>query len=161
MKLLVSEPGRMVLHLTADERHGLRTVLHASEGIRRKAPPLTRGDATGLPEDAAALMEESVLAGIVWERLGSVSLLEDPGHCKEGKGGYGLELTEAEAEGFLRALNGARVAFWEALGSPDFEAGERVEPTDANRAIVALMELAGAWVARWLACTSGEDGTGD
>ena len=156
MKVLVSEPGRLVVQLTPRERQEMRVVLHAMAKERRKAPPLTRGDAQGMPGDAAALLAGELLGGLEDARIAATALLEDPARCVQGKGGYGLRTTEAEAEGLLRALNGARVAFWEALGSPDFEAGERVEPTERNRLLVALLEVAGSLVGRWLECMAGD-----
>lgn len=155
MKLLVSEPGRLVVQLTKRERDEMRAVLQCHGQVPRCGPSITRGSAEGVPSDATAMLAEQVLG--VWEseRAGTLGLLEDAARCVKGKGGYGLQVTEDESERLLRALNGARVAFWEALGSPDFEAGERVEGTERNRALVALMELAGSYVGRWLACLGG------
>lgn len=159
MKLLVSEPGRRVVQLTPRERQEMRAVLHALSGVRRPLPSLTRGDAAGLPGDAAALLSEEVASGREAGRVGALGLLEDPLRCVEGRGGYGLHVTDGEAEGLLQALNGARVAFWEALGGPDFESGERVEDTERNRMLVTWMEVAGVHVGRWLACMGGDGGT--
>lgn len=155
MKLLVSEPGRMVVQLTTRERDEMRAVLHGQGRVPRRGPSITRGPGEGLPADATAMLAEQVVGGWESERAGALGLLEDGARCVKGKGGYGLQVTEDEAERLLRALNGARVAFWEALGSPDFEAGERVEGTERNRALVFVMELAGSYVGRWLACLDG------
>ena len=158
MKLLLSEPGRRVVQLTPRERQEMRAVLHALARVTRTPPALTRGDAAGLPGDAAAFLSEEVASGREAGRVAALGLLEDPARCVEGRGGYGLHATDAEAEGLLQALNGARVAFWEALGRPDFESGERVEGTEANRMLVTLMEVAGVHVGRWLACMQGDAG---
>lgn len=155
MKLLVSEPGRLVVQLTRRERDEMRAVLRFHAQAPRRGPSITRGSGEGMPSDATAMLAEQVAEGWESERAGTLGLLEDAARCVKGKGGYGLQVTEDEAEGLLRALNGARMAFWEALGSPDFEAGEPVEETEGNRALVALMELAGSYVGRWLACLGG------
>lgn len=155
MKVLVSEPGRLVVQLTRRERDEMRAVLQCHGRVPRRGPAITRGSGEGLPSDATAMLAEQVAEGWESERAGTLGLLEDAARCVKGKGGYGLQVTEDEAERLLRALNGARLAFWEALGSPDFEVGERVEGTERNRALVALMELAGSYVGRWLACLGG------
>jgi len=155
MKVLVSDPGRLVVQLTRRERDEMRAVLQCHGQVPRRGPSITRGSAEGMPSDATAMLAEQVAGAWESERAGTLGLLEDAARCVKGKGGYGLQVTEDEAERLLRALNGARLAFWEALGSPDFEAGERVEGTERNRALVALMELAGSYVGRWLACLGG------
>ena len=155
MKLLVAEPGRLVVQLMRRERDEMRAVLQCHAQVPRSGPSITRGSSEGLPADATAMLAEQVVGGWELERAGALGLLEDAARCVKGRGGYGLQVTEDEAERLLRALNGARVAFWEALGSPDFEVGERVEGTERNRALVALMELAGSYVGRWLACLDG------
>lgn len=156
--MLVSDPGRWVVHVTRRERQEMRAVLHALEKVGTEPPSITRGESTALPSDAAEVLAREVVSGIESLRASALSLLEDPVRCVEGKGGYGLTVTEAEGEGLLQALNGARVAFWEALGRPDFEAGERVDATDRNRMLVTLMEVAGGHVSRWLACLEGDPG---
>jgi len=161
MKLLVSEPGRRVVQLASREWQQMRSVLGLFQQVGRRPPPITRGVADDLPADSAAMLAADVVAGLEAERSATLALLDDPARCVKGKGGYGLQVDEVEADRLLRVLNGARVACWEALGSPNFESGERVERTNRNRMLVTMMELAGALVSGWLTCLEGTTGAGE
>lgn len=156
MKLLAREPGRIVLHLTARDRNSLSGLLRMGAACKRQPPRFTRGPTGLVPSDAAELLAQSIAEHRTVVRDGVLGWLEDPARCVPGKGGFGLTLTEAEAEMLLQALTGAKVAFWETLGCPDFESPPWKELTPAIEALLYSMELASAYIALLVEILSGE-----
>ncbi len=147
MKLLAREPGRLVFHLSAKDRNAIRALLRRAAEIGRKPSPITRGPSAAIPTDAQELLDAERLAE--WNRFHTdvATWLDDPARCVAGTGGFGLTLSETDAEILLQALNSAKVGFWEAIGSPNLEDGDELEPTAANISQLLAIERASHYVA--------------
>ncbi len=156
MKLLAREPGRLVFHLSAKDRNAIRALLRRAAEVGRSPSPISRGPLAALPEDAQELLDAERLAE--WNRFHTdvATWLDDPARCVAGKGGFGLTLSDADAEILLQALNSAKVGFWEALGSPDLENGDELAPTTDNISHLFAIERASLYVATLVIALQGD-----
>jgi hypothetical protein len=155
MKLLVSEPGRRVIHLRLREQTEMRAILAFGSDIPRSKPRLSRDSSAALPGDAAEWLDESLNAERREGMKSALRLFEDPLRCVPGTGGYGLHLTDTETEVLLQSLNGVRVAIWESLGCPDEDGGDEIPPSDENHTRVFVMELSALYLERLVSCLWG------
>lgn len=157
MKLLVREPGRLVYQLRARDRNSLRGILRLGSQLRRRPPRFTRGPIGFVPPDSDEMLRETALQQQQDSRESALGWLEDPARCVAGKGGFGLTLTEAEAETMLQALNHAKMAFWEALGCPDENAPFHPAISPEIETLQQAKEIANAYIAWWVDSLSGDD----
>ncbi len=160
MKLLVREPGRLVFQLRARDRNSLRALLRLGAECRVHPPHFTRGPMGFVPADSDQMLRDAVQQHRVQSRESALGWLEDPARCVAGRGGFGLTLTEAEAETLLQALNGAKLGFWEALGRPDPEDPPISPGTAHTDALVYASELANAYIACLVDCLASGDTNG-
>jgi len=159
MKLLVREPGRLVFQLSAKDRNAIRALLRRGAETGRQPPRITRGPSAFVPQDALELLQAEQAARQQEFHSTVIDWLEQPARCVPGKGGFGLTLSEAEAETLLQALNSVKIGFWEALGSPDFEKGDPLEPTAENISLFLAIERASHYVACIVLALQGDEPT--
>lgn len=157
MKLLVREPGRLVFQLRARDRNSMRGILRLGAQLRRRPPRFTRGPMGFVPKDSDDMLREAVVQQQLDSRQSALAWLEDPARCVAGKGGFGLTLTEAEAETMLQALNHAKMAFWEALGCPDENAPFPPAVSPEVETLQQAKEVANAYIAWWVESLAGDD----
>lgn len=113
-----------------------------------------------VPADSDQMLRDAMQQHRVESRDSALGWLEDPARCVAGRGGFGLTLSEAEAETLLQALNGAKMGFWEALGRPDPE-DPPVSPTTAHaEALAYASELANAYIGCLVDCLSSDGPNG-
>jgi len=147
MKLLVREAGRLVFQLRARDRNSLRALLRLGAECQVRAPHFTRGPIGSVPPDADQMLKDAIQRHRVESRDSVLGWLEDPMRCVAGRGGYGLTLSEGEAETLLQALNSAKLGFWEALGRPDPEDPPISPSTAHSEALSYAADLANAYIA--------------
>jgi hypothetical protein len=93
-------------------------------------------------EENQRLLEEAVASQRAENSRHLAAFLTDPQRCKGTEKGGRMRVNRAEADWLLQVINDIRVGSWIRLGSPDFEAGEKVRLDDNTAPHYWAMEAA-------------------
>ncbi len=143
MKLLSHDRDRLVFHLNQKEVDGLRRLVELGLSASRRPIRLSHAP-EALPPNAV----EDFTAALAQQQLANRRFLAQvfgPGSTQlqpagPGRKGYGLTLTPAEVEQVLQTLNDLKLAHWERLGCPEFDADEAPELDPAHFSSLWLMD---------------------
>ena len=159
MKLVSREPGKLVFRLDSRENDALRAVLSLRTHLPRGGRPLTADTAIQANLQAAQQDLQAALSDHRRELSAAVeALLTDSNRCTvPAKGACLLTLSEEDTHLLLQSLNDARVAAWEKLGCPDFEAGGRPEVNEENFLCLWTLQATDLFQGLLLAGLMGDD----
>lgn len=142
MRLVRRDAETLVFQLGKREHQLLLAVLGRYPAIPPGHRRLSRGLTGEAAEENQRLLDEA-LAEQRTENAGRVrAFLLEPRRFTELKQTWRFTLSPAEAEWLLQVLNDVRVGSWIQLGSPDFEAGERIELNEDTAPVAWAMEVA-------------------
>ena len=143
MKLLRSHPDGYVFRLRQAERDLLFRIFRLYPVVPAAHHRLSQSDTGDADGENQRLLDEALAAHRQEQQAQVLALMEDPACFSNVKNGWQLKLSGPQIEGLLQVFNDIRVGSWIALGSPDFEQGVKLEPTEVNTARFWLMETAG------------------
>ena len=143
MKLLHSNPDGYVFRLRQAEKDLIFRLLQLYPVVPAAHHRLSQSGTGDADDENQRLLDESLAAHRQEQQAQVLAMMEDPACFSKVKGGWQLRLSGPQIEGLLQVFNDIRVGSWIALGSPDFEQGVKLEPTEVNAARIWLMETAG------------------
>jgi hypothetical protein len=158
VKLLSRASDQFVFRFDSREYDALMAAL----GLRAHLPRGRRSLTADTPKEPQLREAQEDLDAALAEHRQHIgqaveSLLGDPEKCVvHGKGARVVTLKTEEVEQVLQALNNVRVAAWERLGSPDFEAGQRPEVNDENFLCLWTIQATDLFQSFLLAALEGE-----
>jgi hypothetical protein len=133
MKLLRRADRGLVFSLRKREQPVLLAVLSLYPCVPAGQQRLSRTMSGEAADENQSLLDEALAALRTENQRRLAAFLAEPGRFEELKQSWHFTLTPAEADWLLRVLNDVRVGCWMRLGSPDFEAGVRVQLDEGNR----------------------------
>ena len=143
MKLLRSTRDGFAFHLRQSEKELLFRLLRLYPLVPAAHHRLSQSDAGDADGENQRLLDEALAAHRQEQQAQALALLNDPACFSQAKSGWQLQLSGPQIEALLQVLNDVRVGSWIALGSPDFEQGAKVTPSEVNASRLWLMEAAG------------------
>ena len=143
MKLLRSHPDGYVFRLPQAEKELFFRLLRLYPLVPAAHQRLSQSDTSDTDGENQRLLDEALAAHRQEQQAQVLAMMNDPACFSPVKAGWQLKLSGPQIEGLLQVLNDIRVGSWIALGSPDFEQGVRLEPTEVNADRLWLMETAG------------------
>jgi hypothetical protein len=145
VKFIRTSRNRLVFEIGRREKSLLFEILQLYPLVSPAQYRLSQTAPANQFNDHQQLLEEALAAQRTENRKNIQILLNEPGHFQTAPGGFLLKITPAETEWLLQVLNDVRVGSWVALGSPDTEAGEKIELNEKTAPHVRSMEIAGAF----------------
>lgn len=142
MKFLRTGARGLVFSLGKREQPLLLAVLARYPCLPAGHQHLSRTMAGESADENQALLDEALAAQREENQRRLAAFLAEPGRFEELKQSWHLTLTPTEADWLLQVLNDVRVGSWVHLGSPDFEAGVRVDLNEETAPHVWTMEAA-------------------
>lgn len=143
MRLIRAEAELLVFLLRKQEYDVLRVVLARYPAIPPGHRQLSRTMSGEAAEENQRLLDEALAEQRAENQARLGKFLDEPGRFVELKENWRFKLKPLEANWLLQVLNEIRVGSWLRLGSPDFEAGVKVEWNEDNAPILWAMEVAG------------------
>ena len=138
-----SQGEALVFLLTKREYAALIGVLGRFPAIPPGHRRLSRGMQGEEAEDNQRLLDEALAEQRAENQQRLRAFLDEPGRFVELKENWRLTLKPSEAEWLLQVLNDVHVGTWIQLGSPDFEAGEKVDWNEDTAPLLWAMEVSG------------------
>jgi len=145
----------MVFEISLLEKRLLFEVLKLYPLISATHHRLSKTARTAKHDENQRLLEESLAAHREENRKNVRALLDEPGRFQTTPDGLLLKISRPETDWLLQVLNDVRVGSWIALGSPDTEAGEKIELNEKTAPHIRSMEIAGAFETVFLDALSG------
>jgi hypothetical protein len=145
MRLLRANAEALVFLLGKRDYVILRAVLSRYPAIppgHRRLSRELRGEAA---DDNQRLLDDALAEQRAENRQRLLTFLQEPGRFTQLKQSWRFTLTPADADWLLQVLNDIRVGSWIQLGSPDFEAGEKVDLSEETAPYFWAMEAAGEY----------------
>lgn len=142
MRILRRQPDHVVLLLHPSEGRVLRGLLQLYPCVPPAAHRLSRTATGPAAAENQRLLEEAMAALREEHQRELAAFLADPRRLRRTAKGWRLRLSRGDADRLLQVLNDIRVGSWIRLGSPDFEAGERVRLSDETVPHLWAMETA-------------------
>lgn len=141
---LVPGQGELVrFHLSKKERDVFQAVLNAYPAIPAGHQRLSRTMIGEGADENQSLLDEALAAQRAENQARLRGFMDEPERWTQMKSGWRLNLKPGDAEWLLQVINNVRVGCWVRLGSPDFEAGEKVDWSEETAPLIWLMECAG------------------
>jgi hypothetical protein len=130
------------IHLGAREKRMIFELFSLYPRIPPAHQRLSKSGTIPDPQANQKLLDEALAEHRAESKRQLNALVTDPKHLTEIKGGWRLELSRAELETLLQALNDIRVGSWLLLGSPDPNLNPAMITEETGPDYMA-MELAG------------------
>lgn len=156
MKLLRTESDCYIFRLRQTEKDLLFRLIRLYPVVPPANQPLSRAGTGESDIENQRLLYESIEAHRKEQQTQAFAMMDNPTCFAHVKGGWNVRLSAIQIEVLLQVLNDIRVGSWIALGSPDFEEGVKVEPTETNAARLWLMETAGFFEQELIEAIGGE-----
>ena len=145
MKFIRARRDQLVFTIGRQEKALLFELLQLYPLVSPAQYRLSQTAPAGQFKDHQRLLEEALITQRVENRKNVQALLTEPGRFQTAPNGFLLKITRSETEWLLQVLNDIRVGSWVALGSPDTEAGEKIELNEETKPHFRSMEVAGAF----------------
>jgi len=143
MRLVRADAERLVFLLRKREYQLLIAVLGRYPAIPPGHRRLSRGMAGESADDNQRLLDEALAEQRAENQQRLLAFLAEAGRFVALKENWRFTLKPSEADWLLQVLNDVRVGSWIQLGSPDFEAGAKVDLNEDTAPILWAMEVAG------------------